>query len=242
MRSLPSLLSVLLAATAAQGAVIAQWNFNGGSAATVPGGSSSPTTFIGNGSAALIGSASGTFADGTTDGRSSDPITIAPSNYAWNTTTYGPAGNQDLSNGVRFHVSTVGYTGITLSFDLRTSGTASRYAAVQYTSNGTTWTTADFVTANAGDTWFKQNTFNLSSITAVNDNTDFGIRIVAAWESTATGAGANNLVAANTGSTYGSTGTWRFDMVTINGVPEPSCLILASFSSSILLRRRRSIS
>jgi hypothetical protein len=242
MKTLPIIISLFFAAITAQGAVITQWNFNGGSTTTVPGGSSSPSASIGNGTAVLNGSASATFADGTTNGRSSDPVTTAPSNYAWNTTTYGPAGNSDLSNGVRFHVSTVGYTGITLSFDLRTSSTASRYAAVQYTLNGTTWTTAGFVTANAGDTWFKQNTFDLSSITAVNHNANFGIRIVAAWESTATGAGANSLVPAATGSTYGSGGTWRFDMVTINGVPEPSCVIFASFSSLLLLRRSRSIS
>src|SRR5206468_4846583 len=52
---------------------------------------------------------------------------------------------------------------------------------------------------------------------SANDNSDFRVRIVAEFQSTATGAGVTNYVAANTGSTYGQAGTCWYDMVTFTG-------------------------
>jgi hypothetical protein len=52
----------------------------------------------------------------------------------------------------------------------------------------------------------------------VSNNSNFVFRIVAEFQSTATGSGSAAYVAANSGSTYASSGTTRFDMVTISGI------------------------
>ena len=234
-----------MAASFAQGAIIAQWNFNGASATTVPGGTSAPTVSVGTGTASLGGSVtSPSFNSGV---GSSDPIVVVPTNYGWQTTTYGAASSTELVNGPRFDVSTVGQNTVKGSFDLRFSNSSSRYGALQYTTNGTTWTTARFFNAAAGsvqgsfvgDTWVNNITFDLSAVPAVNNNANFGIRMVNAYESTATGAGVANFVAANTGNAYATGGTWRFDMVTVDAIPEPSSTLFGALGMIALLRRRR---
>jgi len=52
----------------------------------------------------------------------------------------------------------------------------------------------------------------------VNNNTSFAFRFVSEFESSAAGAANTNYVAANSGSTYGSSGTMRYDMVTVSGI------------------------
>ena len=58
--------------------------------------------------------------------------------------------------------------------------------------------------------------FHLAAIPSVNNNSNFAFRIVAEFESTATGT-ANDVYAANGG--YKPGGTISFDMVTISGTP-----------------------
>ena len=69
----------------------------------------------------------------------------------------------------------------------------------------------------AGGVW-EIRSYDLSAITAVNDNANFGIRIAADLD-----AATGNYAAAQPGSSIGRAGTWRFDNVTISGtvVPEP---------------------
>ena len=65
---------------------ITQWNFNGVSATTIPGDTTSPTPSVGSGTAALIGGTTATFAAGniTAGTLESETVTTTP-NYAWNT-------------------------------------------------------------------------------------------------------------------------------------------------------------
>jgi hypothetical protein len=75
---------------------------------------------------------------------------------------------------------------------------------------------------------------DLSSITAANNNANFGIRIVATFAPSTTAYAPSNST-----STYAIAGTWRFDMVTINGtlppeVPEPASLVLGSMGITLL--------
>jgi len=51
----------------------------------------------------------------------------------------------------------------------------------------------------------------------VSNNPNFVFRIVAEFQSTATGSGSAAYVAAYSGSTYAPSGTTRFDMVTVSG-------------------------
>lgn len=221
---------------------ISLWDFNGASATMVPGGATAPAASIGTGRVALVGGTTGaaSFGSGTSNGGSSDPVTTTPQNYGWQTTTYPSATSANLTAGVQFLVSTVGRQDIQLTFDVRHSNTSSRYEGVLYTINGgTDWTPFAFFSGAAGDTWFNTRTVDFSSILGANNNADFGVRIVAAFESSAVSGGADAYVASQT--TYAAGGTWRFDMVNISGtaVPEPSVLALGAFGLIGLHFRQR---
>ncbi len=221
----------------ASAAVITQWNFN----STVPDaavGTGVTTPSTGAGTSLALGTTA-SFASGDANGGSSDLTTGDDS--GWGITGFPGTGAGDLAEGVQFAVDTTGYTTIILNFDLRHSNTSSRYEAVRYTLDGSTWITAAFFTGAAGDTWFNNRTVDFSSISGAGNNPNFGIQIVSAFETTAIGSGAADFVASNTGSTYAGTGTWRFDMVTVSGtsVPEPTVGLLGAIGILGLLRRRR---
>jgi hypothetical protein len=190
--------------------IVAQWNFNSVSAdANVGTGSTSPS--IGSGTAALIGGTTATFATGS----SGDPASAGSDNSGWNTTSY-PAGTaNNKTAGLQFNLSTVGKQNIVVSWDERVSNTGSKYVRLQFTTNGTAF--LDFPTATAinAATVFEAKTNNLSGFLGVNNNPNFAFRIVAEFESSAAGTGNPNYVGA--AGTYGTSGTVRFDMVTVIG-------------------------
>ncbi len=200
----------------ATGATIAQWLFNGDSATTVPGGFPSPTTTVGTGTAALVGGTTATFVSGIANGGSSDLTAGSPPNYGWNIATFAAQGADNKTRGIQFNVSTAGSQGIQMRYDLRASNTGSRFVQVQYTLNGTDW--IDFgaaqAVATAGETWFNGNNIDFTSISGADNNPNFGVRILAAFDPEGSG-----YATANTGSTYGPAGTWRFDRVEFTGNP-----------------------
>jgi hypothetical protein len=217
-------------------ATITQWNFNSAPAdASDATGTTAPS--IGTGTASLR-STTGLFANGNAGTGSTDPT--AADDSGWGVTSF-PASGSDMTAGVQFLIDTTGYESITISYDVRHSNTSSRYQAVQYTLNGSSWTTAAFFTAAAGDAWINNRSVNLSAISGANNNPDFGFRILSASQLAATGAGSAGYVAATTGSTYAASGNWRFDMVTVSGsvIPEPSAALLGGLGVLGLLRRRR---
>jgi endonuclease/exonuclease/phosphatase family metal-dependent hydrolase len=205
--------------------IIAQWNFNSVSPdANVGTGVSSPS--LGSGVAALIGGTSATFATG------SDGDLAVNDNSGWNTTSYPAATANNKTAGVQFNVSTVGKQNIVVTWDERVSNTGSKYVRLQYTTNGTTFT--DFPTATAinAATLFESKTNNLSGFVGVNNNPNFAFRIVAEFESSAANTGNSNYVGA--AGTYGTSGTIRFDMVTVIGTtiaasnPPPAAATLSA--------------
>jgi len=190
--------------------VIALWNFNSVSPdASVGTGVSSPS--LGSGTAALIGGTTATFATGS----GGDPASAGNDNSGWNTTSYPAATANNKTAGVQFNVSTVGKQNIVVTWDERVSNTGSKYARLQYTTNGTTF--VDFPTATAinAATVFESKTNNLSGLVGVNNNPNFAFRIVAEFESSAANTSNSNYVGA--AGAYGTTGTVRFDMVTVIG-------------------------
>ena len=195
--------------------VIAQWNFNSvpPDAATTTG-STAPS--IGSGIASLVTALTPTFAGGS----SSDSATS--DNSGWNTTGYPSATNGNKTAGVRFDVSTVGQQNVVVRWDQRVSNTGSRYSRLQYTTNGTTFLDYPSSVSVVAATTFEAHTNSLSGLPGVNNNSNFAFRIVNEFENTATGSGANGYVAAMTGSSYGSMGTTRFDMVTLLADSIPS--------------------
>jgi hypothetical protein len=213
--------ALAVAVAPAHAAVITQWNFN----SITPDANTATGTIIpslGAGTIAAIGGVTTTFASGDASGGSSDPATGDDSGF--NTTTYAAQGAGNKTRGIEVRLSTVGFQDIVVSWDQRHSNTSSRHVQFQYSTDGSTFT--DFgglFEANAGDTWFNGRTVNLGSILGVNDNANFALRIVAAFA-----PGTSTYLASNPGSTYGTTGTWRFDMVTVSGtvIPVPAAVWL----------------
>jgi hypothetical protein len=228
-------------AAPAHAEVLTQWNFNSappdGSAST---GTTTPS--VGAGSASALGGVTVSFASGDSNGGSSDPTTGSPTNDSgWQTSTYPAQGTGDKSRGTQYLVSTVGYEDIVISYDLRHSNTSSRYEAVQYTLDGTTWIDAGTRDGNAGDAWFNGRTFDLSGVTGADNNASFGFRVVATFA-----PGTSGYLSSNPASSYATSGTWRFDMVTVSAnpapIPEPGTLVMlfAGLAAVAFVARRRS--
>jgi hypothetical protein len=162
-------------------------------------------------------------------------------NDSWSATTFAAQGTGSGTRGVRFDVSTVGYDSITVNFDQRNSNTASRYWQIEYSTDGTNFSTAGLAgsgvyTVSPGATWVNVISFDLSSIAGANNNALFAIRMTAIFA-----PGGNQYTTSQDGSTYGTSGTARWDMVTINGnlVPAPGALALLGVASVLGGRRRR---
>lgn len=245
---------VVLAAAAApaQATIIAQWNFqtiNEG----VTNGTSAPG--MGTGTVTTIG---GVNNPGYSSGAGSgDPLQPG---FGFQTDAYPAQGLGSGTAGVRFDLSTAGFASpghnaIRLTFDLRTSNTSSRWFRLDYTlDGGESWvlgaaTSLGANGANNGDTWFNGSTFVINDHGAL-DNPDFGFRIVSVFSPVAftqVNGSISHLadtayeVARNPGSGANSAyagGTWRFDMVTVEAIPEPSaCALLALAAAGLAVHR-----
>ena len=223
-------------------ATVAQWTFEGDVL----------TPSSGTGTAINIGSTSSAFAAGNGGGR------------GWNTAAYPAQSTASGTAGVQFAVPTVGFEGITISFDHRASGTASRWAQLEYTTDVTAVTPVWVVAGNNSggisphDTFYSFS-FDLSTITAIDENPNFAFRIVSIFSPVAFDQNASladyaansaymraNALASftpdggiGTGD-YGAAGTWRFDNVTVTAaIPEPAAALLGGLGLLALLRRRR---
>lgn len=215
-------LAIAGTALSAQAAIITKWDFE----------ASTLNPSIGAGTASYVG---GTTLSGFNAG---NPLgsTIA----GWNTTGYKASGTGNKTAGAQFAVSTFGYQNIIVSWAHRHSNTSANTKVLQYTTDGTTWTDAQtysFTPAatGTGDTWF-YHSFDFSSVAGVSNNTDFAVRVVAAFDSS-----TGNYRASRSTSSYAATGTYRFDDVTFEGtaIPTSGSLALAGMGLAIAARRRR---
>ncbi len=203
-------LAILLASftPGSHAAVLAKWDFN------TPGdGNTNGTTVVseGAGTAAAIGGTSQEFFGGSPN----DPAGTTD-NSGWSTTGYPSQGSNNKTAGVQFNVSTLGYERIIATWDQRHSGTASRYIRFQYSTNGVDFIDGPSMEVTAASI-FVPHTVELSSLPVVNNQANFAFRIVSEFQDTATGSGAAQYVGTTSG--YGTSGTWRFDLVTVTGEP-----------------------
>src|SRR6267378_4003309 len=197
--------------------IIAQWTFN-----SVPpdadNATGTNTPAIGSGTASIRGPITATYSDGGTN----DPAS-GTDDSGWATTHYPSQGTSNKIAGVQFNVSTVDYSNIVVRWDQRVTGSASKYYRLQYSTDGTSFNdyptpiTAQVAATTA--TYYEAQTNSLAAISGVKDNPNFAFRIVSEWESTATNSGTNGFV--TLGSTYSTSGTVRFDYVTISGTLLP---------------------
>ena len=250
-RMLLCAIAVPASLTAAASAQIAQWNFNSNpSDANTATGITTPN--IGAGTLSNIGGTTTTFASGDASGGSSDPASGDDS--GWNLTTFPAQGLGSGTAGIQALASTAGFSGISVSWDLRTSNSGSRYYQFQYSLNASAAIPSyipfggdanNVFTSGGGDFWNNNNSVDLSSIAGASNNPDFGFRIVSVFSP----VGFTNLTPVTFGPNegyraanaddraYASSGTWRFDMVTV--VPAPGALALLGLGGLVGLRRRR---
>jgi len=225
---------VLATFTQANAAIITQWNFNTfpvPQVADTATGTLVPS--IGSGTVSTFNGTTQLFASGAANGGSSDPATF--DNSGLQITTF--AAQDGTARGVQFAVSTLGQSGITVNWDHRFSNTSSRGSQFLYSVDGSTFTSFGTVpNATGGDAWFNVRSIDLTSVSAVNDNANFAFRIL----QLPTALNGTSFEAANPTGTYGG-GTWRFDMVTVTAVPEPSSMALLGVIgvAGVVARRRR---
>ena len=234
--------AALTVVAASQAQVLTQWDFNGTLNTT------SPVTTIGAGTAALVGGTSGASASGSP----ADPAVA--SDNRWNVSTFPAVSSGSGTAGARFNVSTAGLSDVRVTLDWRTSNSASRFARFQYTTDGSIWNNFSVSTAawntttlvyenpvvgeisasTGGDSWHRISA-NLTGVAAVNNNANFGFRVVSVFDPAGSG-----FVSANPTSAYATTGTYGFDLVTVEAVPEPMTMgLLALGLAGVAARRRK---
>jgi hypothetical protein len=213
------LFSLAILAVTVRGAdIIAQWNFNG-SVNDTNTSTGSTNASIGSGSLRVFGGAVYSFAGGHTN----DPTPATNDNSAINVSTYSTSTSSNKQVGIRFTVNTAAYTNLAITWSQRESATGSRYHRLQYSTDGTTF--ADMPAAFAivytnnqtATLIFTNLSQDLSAIPGVADNPNFAFQIVYETEISATGSGSSGYIAAANGSTFGSAGTVRFEMMTVSG-------------------------
>ncbi len=191
-----------------------------------------PTT--GSGTAENIGGTSTAWAGG-------NPST----GRGWNTSTYPEQSTGSGTAGVQFTVSTAGYSGIAVSWDNRNSNTAANRLRLQYTIDGTNWLNFEATPDNAANTqldgtavgfdngryitnpgvvWYNR-VAEFQNVAGVENNPNFAIRMVTEF------ATADSYEASTEGSSYGTSGTIRYDNVTIMGGSGTAPLLMASPSA-----------
>jgi hypothetical protein len=215
---------------------IARWDFESLTNSYV----TSPAPSIGSGTASIVGSMSTTGA-GMIFGFGNCNASSNTAGFGWQIQTANP-GLSNESSGVQFMVSTVGYSNIQFYFDNRLSNTSVRTLRIQYTLNGgASWINLDLVEGtggnytrgctnqggidngkidasnpvgnNSGERWTRA-TIDFSAITSANENSNFGVRILAAHYSN-----TGQFRQANNSSNIATAGTWRFDNVAFRGTP-----------------------
>ncbi len=185
--------------------VITQWTFDGN---ILP--------VVGTGTASLIG--------GTLE-HSIDP------SKGWRFDNFPAQGSASGTAGAAFMMSTEGYKNITFEFEQRSSGTASRWAEFQYTvDGGTNWISYgnNYGGLNPRDEFYPFS-MDLTDISEVNNNPNFGVRVVSIFSPLAFNPGVpDQNYTANVayhrsrdwddeGEEYSPAGNWRLRKVMLYG-------------------------
>lgn len=224
-----ALLALAGLAAVANADVITQWTFNSNPAdANTATGTLAPVT--GTGTAATFGAVTNIFNGGNTNDTSSPG-----DNSRWSVTTFAAQSTGSGTRGVTYNASTAGYTAISINYWHRFSNTSNRFSQVEYTLDGSTYSVfTSFENTAGGDAWVNYNV-DFSSVAGADNNANFGVRITSIF------GGAGSYVASNNTSSYATTGTWGFDLVTFNGslVPTPGSVALMGLGGLLAARRRR---
>lgn len=229
---------------------ITRWDFNNypsSGAATnspLPSIGSGTATSLGmtnsysyvTGSHTYVGSVTADDLTNTTGGTDPNPLALAwrirgtsgdngpNTGNGWNTAA------PQYTQGAQFMVSTVGYYNIVFQYDWYTTAQGVRNLQAQYTTDGSTWTNVGPVqVSQSGGGYSDQISINFKAlgITAVNNNPNFGVRLVSAYDPTYTGAGAPTYTSSTLGTSgpvviNNTSGNWRFDEINVLGTTSAS--------------------
>jgi len=278
--SLATVAFVLLLSPA-YAAVITQWNFETQPISGAPPYNNSPTPSTGVGTASSIGMdiyptpQVGVTSDDILAGVAGDTGTnaVADTSQIWRVRAQaGPAGGAANgwsslapigTQGAVFAASTVGYTGINVSFDWYATNQGEAKLQLEYTTDGVTFKNVPInVGADApisalvnavpgntvvgayvwgsptgqGQNWFPGLTATIDDPAAAN-NPKFAIEMVNA-------ATDGDNVSMKGTALNNNSGNWRFDNIAISGtaVPEPCSIVLAGIALtwlSVCVARRR---
>ena len=212
------MIKTALAATAlaaftfsAQAVTVVQWDFE---AAVAPAAS---TTWSAIAASLGTGTASGVHAS------SSTWSTVAGNGSAKSASANGWA----VGDYWQFSFSTLGYSGLAVTFDETGSNTGPRDFSLQYSTNGVTFSTfASYSLINGGwsaGTPVATTTFSydLSAITALNNASTVTLRLV------------DGSTTAITGGTVAGTGTSRIDNFTVSLTPVPEASTTAMLAAGL---------
>jgi len=215
---------------ASAGEIVARWTFNGVSGTT--------NVEQGTGTASPVGPMTQTFPVGTpVEKLGNDPL-----NRAWSVGSFPTNGTGSGTRGVLFQVPTPAESGITISWSQRHSSSSSRWTRFEYTLDGSTFTSAGIpndglLEANTGgDMWINGRSVDLSKISGVAGNANFAFRIVTVFA-----PGTETYVPTGSASNYSTSGTMRFDLVTVSATPLPgpgTASLLGAAALTARCRRR----
>jgi hypothetical protein len=216
---------------------LAGWNYN-----TIVGAPAAPLADIGTGTSNVVGSmvvaSAATGMDPIINNGCGNQNGTNPGAWAFSATP----GALNESSGVQYMASTLGSSNITFTWDQRCSNTATNTMRVKYTTDGTTWN--DFIMTPSNTTYcngtinangcfensaigdqYRRVSLDFSSISAVNNNPNFGVQILAShYQATGQFRQTSNPI------NVATSGTWRFDNVKIEGRADVSIASASNFA------------
>ena len=240
-------LPLTIANSPAGATTIAAWDFNALPVAV----NNTPVPSIGAGAAKALGltnnytytqTAPNVGAVNTDDvvvlGGSSDQISPVGINNAWRVRGQNPGNGWNLaapqySQGAEFDVSTVGQTNIVFQFDWFCTTQGVRDLQVQYTTDGSTFTGVGPLQVASPNAYINQITINFAAlgITSVENNANFGVRLVSAYDPAIGTYSSATLNADNSVATYNNnSGNWRFDEVKVLSLPSSTTVVSPDYA------------
>jgi uncharacterized protein len=204
-----AIFSILVLGATAQ-TTIDSWDFEFGTTTATTG----KGTIVGIGGVTTSVDASKGITAGTstTSGVLESNVTL--SGYTFSTVTYPAQSTSSKTAGIQITASTSGYKNILFTMDMRHGNKCANTVVLQYTTDGSTWNDAtSYVASITDDTWFLRS-YDFSSLTAVNNNANFAIRIVSSFAS-----GTSAYATSNPSSSYSYDVTkgYRFDNISLKG-------------------------
>jgi hypothetical protein len=226
-----SLVALTLGACAsAEAATITEWNFGTLPVNTGPDNTPAPTAGVGT--ATSLGMTNNfTYSNGVTGSTTFDDILndtadgAAGNGNVWRVRGANPGNGWNLaapqySQGAEFDASTLGFSDIGLSFSWVSTAQGILNMQVQYTTNGSTWTNVGPLLTSSQT--YQTDTINFAAlgISSVDNDADFGVRLVSAFNPTLGTYASSNSGKGGAPIVYNNnSGNWRFADVSISGTP-----------------------